>query len=133
VKTLTYTGTLVVSECPVCGTKHAFPQAMENEAQRLKTGFSIFCPAGHRWHYLGETEAQTERRLRKQAEDRLVAERARADGAEASLRATKGHVTRLRKRVLDGECPLCGQRLRDVSRHVRRVHGDVAAETEELA
>jgi len=131
--TLTYTGTLVVEACPTCGTEHAFPKALYNEAQRLKSRFSVWCPAGHQWHYLGETEAEKEKRLRRQTEDRLVAERARADGAEASLRATKGHVTRLRKRVLDGECPLCGQHLRDVARHVKRVHDKDTAETDDLA
>lgn len=126
--TMVYTGELTVTSC-WCGIHLAVPSDLYNKAQREKArGDGIHCPLGHVFVYSGETEAAKEKRLRKQAEDRLYAERARADGAEASLRATKGHVTRLRKRVLEGECPLCGQHLRDVARHVARVHPTETAE-----
>ena len=93
----------------------------------------FYCPNGHCLVWNQETEAEKLKRELRWERDRLASERARADGAEASLRATKGHVTRLRKRVLDGECPLCGQHLRDVARHVKRVHSDETAEIEDKA
>jgi hypothetical protein len=126
--TLTYTGSLVVSECYACGISFGIPTGLNKHALEDHR-VSFWCPLGHQQSYIGETDAEKERRLRKWADDRAAAERARADGAEASLRATKGHVTRLRKRVIEGECPFCGQHLRDLARHVGRVH---PTETPEL-
>lgn len=119
---LTFAGTLTVTTC-WCGISHAIPADLYQWAQADHSR-RVYCPLGHGWVFAGETEAQKLKRSLKWERDRLAAERSRADGAEASLRATKGHVTRLRKRVLDGECPLCGQHLRDVARHVARVHPD---------
>lgn len=126
--TLTYTGTLTTTTC-WCGIAHAIPSDLYRKAE-LDHRQSVYCPLGHSWVFAGETEAARLARELKRARDRLASERARADGAEASLRTTKGHVTRLRKRVLDGECPLCGQHLRDVARHVARVHPGESAESE---
>ena len=128
--TLIYTGELTVCSC-WCGIHLAVPRSLYDKAQREKErGDGIFCPLGHSFVFSGESDAAKEKRLRRHAEEVAIAERARADGAEASLRATKGHVTRLRKRVLEGDCPLCGQHLRDVARHVARVHPDEIAEVD---
>jgi DNA repair exonuclease SbcCD ATPase subunit len=110
----------------------AIPNDLYVEATRNHKK-QVFCPLGHSFVYGGDTEEKRLRDELQREKDRVAAERSRADGAEASLRATKGHVTRLRKRVLDGECPMCGQHLRDVARHVKRVHSGDVAETEELA
>jgi DNA repair exonuclease SbcCD ATPase subunit len=119
VTTLTYTGKLVVVIC-WCGIRHAIPSELDN-AQR-RTGETAYCPLGHGYVPTAKSELAELKANLKYERDRLVSERARADGAEASLRTTKGHVTRLRKRVIEGECPLCGQHLRDLARHVARVH-----------
>lgn len=124
--TLAYTGALVITSC-WCGIGMAVPQGLFNEAHRIRK--VVWCPLGHTFSW-GEGEVSDLKRQLKRAEDQAFAERARADGAEASLRTTKGHVTRLRKRALDGECPLCGQHLRDVARHVRRVHPGEPVEVE---
>lgn len=124
--TLTFTGNLVVTTC-WCGIAHAVPQDLYEWANLNHTR-TVYCPLGHGWVFTGETEADKLKRQLKFQRDQAAAERARADGAEASLRTTKGHVTRLRKRVLDGECPLCGQHLRDLARHVARMHPDEPAE-----
>jgi hypothetical protein len=126
--TLVYTGTLIITSC-WCGIHLAIPDDLYKEARRNRDK-SVYCPLGHSFVYSGETDAQKEKRLRMLAQDQVAAERARADGAEASLRATKGHVTRLRKRVLAGECAFCGQHLRDLDRHVARMHPDEKAEIE---
>jgi Fe-S oxidoreductase len=120
-RTLTYSTTLDYMECCYCGVPFGLSSSLN--AQLLANHSRSFCcPNGHSQHYLGETEAQQEKRLRKRAEDQAAAALARADQAEASLRTTKGHVTRLRRQVLAGECPFCGQHLRDLARHVGRVH-----------
>jgi DNA repair exonuclease SbcCD ATPase subunit len=118
--TLTYTGELVVTSC-WCGIHVAIPDDLYKEARRNHQK-NVYCPLGHSFVYGGDTEAQKLKRQLEWATDTLASERARADGAEASLRTTKGHVTRLRKQVLAGECPICGQHLRDLARHVNRMH-----------
>lgn len=123
--TLAYTDTLVIESCPTCGVVHGVPDALIQRAKERRGpgGRQIYCPNGHTWHYTGETDAERERRLRKYAEDSAASARARADQAEASLRTTKGHVTRLRKRVAAGVCPFgCRRHFVDVERHVATRH-----------
>lgn len=123
--TLIYTGSLVVTFC-WCGTGVGIPSSLYNEA--AKTGKAVYCPVGHTFTY-ADTENDRLKRDLKWANNRAAAERAARDQAEASLRATKGHVTRLRRKVLVGECPFCGQHLRDLERHVTRQHPGENAET----
>lgn len=117
---------LYVWDCPTCGVTHGIPVEFA-DAKRANRGH-YFCPNGHQLSW-AESDADRLKRQLKYAQDAAAAERARADGAEASLRSTKGHVTRLRKRVAAGECPFCGQHLRDLQRHVNRQHADEAAAT----
>lgn len=125
--TMTYTGRLVQTSC-YCSIALAIPKDLYEWASR--TGGGVHCPLGHSFVFKDSENARLKREL-KWERDRVAAERARADGAEASLRTTKGHVTRLRKQVIAGECPLCGQHLRDLARHVARVHPDEPAEMPE--
>ena len=120
--TLTWTGTVVVTKC-WCGIGYGVPSSLYEEAKRNHKQV-IYCPLGHEWVFSGETEAARLARQLKAANDRIAAKQAQVDQVEASLRATKGHVTRLRKQVLAGQCPFCGQHLRDLERHITRQHGD---------
>jgi len=126
--TLTYTGTLTITSC-WCGIHMAIPKDLYIEATRNHQK-SVYCPLGHSFVYGGDTEEKRLKNALQWERDRVASERARADGAEASLRATKGHVTRLRKRVLEGQCPLCGHHLRDVERHINRMHPNETPEGE---
>lgn len=118
---------LEVEACPSCGVLHGVPDALIKKALEDHRR-EIYCPNGHSWHFLGETEAEKERRLRKWAEDRASSERARADQAEASLRTTKGHVTRLRRRAITGTCAFCHRHFANVQRHVASQHPTEVAE-----
>lgn len=116
--TLTYTGTLVITSC-WCGIELAIPDSLYDQAHQTRK--AVYCPLGHTFIYT-DTEVDRLKRDLAYQKDRAAADRARADQAESSLRATKGHVTRLRKQVLFGECPFCGQHLRDLARHISRKH-----------
>ncbi|MCI0582603.1 MAG: hypothetical protein L0227_06855 [Chloroflexi bacterium] len=120
--TLTYVGSLVVTNC-WCGIGHAVPSDLYAKAQR-DHNFSIYCPLGHGWVFMGETEAQKEKRLRKWAEDRAARIQADLDRTEASRRAWKGQTTRLRNRAAEGHCPFCGRFLVDLAVHVAKRHPD---------
>jgi hypothetical protein len=127
-RTYFYSTILVVTSCGNCGIPFGIPDDLERA--RRQDGGAFYCPNGHRISWSETENAKLQRQL-KFERDRIASERARADGAEASLRATKGHVTRLRKRVIEGECPLCGQHLRDLERHMGRVHPGEQAEVAE--
>lgn len=123
--TLTFTGKLVVTSC-WCGIRLAVPDSLYTAAQR-DHGQHIFCPLGHSFIYGGDTEAARLKRELKWEQDRAAAAIADRDQAEASRRAWKGQATRLRNRAATGECPFCGQHLRDLARHVTRKHAEEAA------
>lgn len=124
--TMTYTGKLVQTSC-YCSMAMAIPKDLYDWAQR--TGGSVYCPVGHSFIYNDTKVKQLENDL-KWYKDHAAALRARADQAEASRRALKGVATKLRKRALEGECPICGQHLRDLQRHVARQHPDEKVEIE---
>jgi hypothetical protein len=122
VQTYSYSTTLKVTSCGNCAIPFAIPVNLYEA--RLDDGQSFYCPNGHFIGWKAENEkAQLERQL-KVERNRVAAIRAERDQVEASLRTTKGHVTRLRRKVLAGECPFCGQHLRDLERHIGRQHSD---------
>lgn len=126
--TYAYSTTLTITSCGNCGIPFAIPSNLY--AARQDDGKSFYCPNGHFISWKAANETAALKRQLAAEKDRVAAELARAEGAEASLRTTKGHVTRLRNRTLAGDCPLCGQHLRDVARHVARVHPDEQPEVE---
>ena len=126
--TLTYTGSLVITSC-WCGIRLAIPDDLYDIAQR--NGTAVHCPLGHTFVY-GDTKVKQLEAELKRAKDTAASWRARADQLDGSLRATKGHVTRLRRRTKDGECPFCGQHLRDLERHVTRMHENESVEALEV-
>lgn len=119
--------TLVVEEC--CNCHVAFAMTQELKARKQDTHQTFYCPNGHGQSYLAETEAERlKRQLRsveqdrdwyKKAEARQSTERARA---ERSLAATKGVVTRMRKRAIAGACQFCHRHFANVERHVASQH-----------
>lgn len=121
--------TLVTEECCDCHVLFAIPQEMRN---RLVNDHSRFyCPNGHGQSYTGKTDAQKERELRERAERQLEQARTRMHRAEQNAQAErrsaaayKGQVTKLRKRVADGICPVpgCRRTFQNVARHVEGQH-----------
>lgn len=124
-RTLIYSGTLVETSC-WCGIVMAIPDSLYKEAQRNHK-LDVHCPLGHTFVYSGDTEADKLRKQLQWERDRLASERARADGAEASLRATKGVVTKLRKRAITGTCAFCHRHFANVERHVATKHPEEKA------
>ena len=121
---------LHVTECPTCGITYAFPDRLDERARERNSAIhgsrsmSVYCPLGHAWHYTGKNEEQ---RLR----DRLAAEQARRDQAEASARAQKGAASRARRerdqsktRHAAGVCPCCNRSFKQLRRHMQTKHPD---------
>lgn len=120
--TLVYAGTLVSHTC-WCGIHHAIPESLSRTAK--ETGKAIYCPLGHEW-VIRETELDKLRRQVEQQKDRAARLIAQRDQAEASLSATKGVVTKLKKRASAGVCPCCGRTFQQLARHMKAKHPDFA-------
>lgn len=131
--TIEFTDTLVVVTC-WCGINHAVPSNLRSLQQRQhddgeRQVMVIYCPLGHKHLPAGKGAAV---KLREQ----LDRERARAtritaekDQVEASLRATRGANTKLKKRIANGVCPYCHRTFKNVARHMAGQHPDYTEPT----
>ena len=122
----TYAGhtTLEVEVCGGCGVLFAAPERLIEHCR--ETGDSFFCPNGHSLSFNKSENEKIKSQLAR-VKDRLASEQARADQTEASLRATKGVVTKQRKKlekVVAGVCPVdgCKRHFRDLRRHIETKH-----------
>jgi len=91
----------------------------------------FYCPSGHTNAYFGETAEEKARKELAQAEkrltwysDRLDAERREREVAENSLRTTKGHLTRVKRRIEAGVCIHCNRTFQNVARHMETKHSE---------
>jgi hypothetical protein len=116
-----------VHRCGECGVTWAMPDWFLDE--RKEDHVDWYCPNGHCFVFSGESEKEKLKRQLKQAKDSLARTTARADQTEASLRATKGVVTKQRRKlekVVAGVCPVdgCKRHFRDLRRHMSTKHPD---------
>lgn len=127
-KTLSYPAVLEILECGACGIPFALPRNFHKKVK--DTGEKFWCPNGDGISY-SETENEKlkdrladERTRRDRAEIRYRAARDQADAAERSVRAYKGVVTRTKKRVAAGVCPVdgCRRHFADLQRHMESKH-----------
>jgi hypothetical protein len=123
--------TLTVHFCSKCDVLYGLTE--EFVQARRKNHETFYCPNGHEWHYSGEnTEERLKRELREERErkerecSRANRNHARAERERASLVATKGHVTRLKRKIAAGECPCCGESFPDLAAHMDSTHPDYA-------
>jgi hypothetical protein len=121
--TLTHITTLVQTSC-WCGIALAVPQELYNEAQRA--GHGIYCPIGHSFVFGNTTEKKLRETQERLAEERrrLTATRDLLHQEERSHSATRGHLTRTKKRVAHGVCPCCNRTFQNLGRHMQTKHPD---------
>ncbi len=124
-ETLTYSGTLVTTVC-WCGTRHAIPQELYEMVERQhrdgRNQTDIYCPLGHAWTFAGEGEATRLQRQLAEERRRASATRELLDHEQRSHAATRGHLTRTKKRVAHGVCPCCNRSFANVERHMKSKH-----------
>lgn len=123
--TQTYVATLQTIECYSCHM--VFGITREFYQDRLdRRPESFWCPAGHRQHFIGDTDlAKAEQSLARERArtDQLRAER---DHLAATVRAEKGAKTKLKKRIAAGICPCCKRSFVDLGRHMAGQHPEYA-------
>lgn len=125
--TLTYSGALVQRTC-WCGVRHAIPAELSRSAD-LDKSTSVYCPLGHSW-----VSSTHEKREAEQLRERLEEQRRRTEAArdllkaeERSHAATRGHLTRSKKRAAAGVCPhpACHRHFANLERHVANKHPEL--------
>lgn len=129
---------LVIVTC-WCGIPHAVPNELRNKQLRDhrdgREQTSIYCPLGHSYIIAGEGEAAKLKRELKERDVKLQRERARRDQIQAELRttehrlnATKGVVTKLKKRCAAGVCPCCQRNFKQLASHMQNKHPEFVKE-----
>jgi hypothetical protein len=125
---LEYVGQLVVLTCWSCSIHYGVPKDFRQ--RRREDGNTFYCPNGH-GAVFSETELQRVRRELDYARDAAALERSMHDQTLGTLRATRGVVTKLRKRVTAGSCPFgCHRHFANLERHVATKHPGAALEGE---
>lgn len=127
---LTYTEKLETTTC-WCGIHLAVPANLLRHAKDDSSN-SIYCPLGHKF-YFGETNKERleeETRRRQEAERRARATRELLAAEERSHSATRGHLTRQKRRVSAGVCPVegCHRHFQNLDRHMQSKHPEFVAE-----
>lgn len=123
---------MVAETCWVCGT--AFAMSYGLHAKRKADGGSFYCPNGC---HLGYGESQVEKLQKEIAREKHLREQETArlrdavayvqsehERTQASLRSTKGVVTRIKRRVGKGVCPCCNRTFADLAAHMTGQHPD---------
>lgn len=120
--TITYTEELVTHAC-WCGINHAIPRNLDRQAR--EKGTAVYCPLGHKW-IIGETENDRLQKRLAALEGNLKYERERLEREQRSHAATKGQLTKERKRTAAGMCPCCQRSFVQLARHMKNQHPDFA-------
>jgi len=117
-----------VVSCYSCGNHFGVTSELHERAVEDKKGV-LYCPAcGQQTRWIGRTEdqkkiAQLERKLKWEAEE-LAKQIIEKKLAQNSLRATKGVITKIKKRIHNGVCPCCNRSFKNLERHMKSKHPD---------
>jgi uncharacterized Zn finger protein (UPF0148 family) len=118
--------------CGKCGIPFAVPAYFRTERQ--STGANFFCPNGHCRVYRETTEERLQREKEALQRDLATEEankdwwRTRQEKTERSLTATRGVVTRTKKRIAKGMCPCCQRHFVNLAGHMKDQHPRYAEE-----
>lgn len=113
--------TLIAERCWECDIWFAIPDSFAAKKGELGTPF--YCPNGHSLRY-GRTvkdQLERERQAHQATRDLLRHE-------ERRLIATRGHLTRHKRRAQAGVCPCCNRTFQQLARHMKTKHPEFKAE-----
>jgi hypothetical protein len=118
----------VITSC-WCGINLAVPDALYRHAKQTENNH-IFCPLGHKFVF-GDTYEKQLKRQQAETErmrQRMVATRELLEAEERSHTATRGHLTRQRKRAKEGVCPCCHRTFKQLAAHMKNKHPEFEPE-----
>lgn len=118
---------LFVTDCASCGV--IFAMTTEFEKRRRNDHKTWYCPNGHHLVFSEENEEERLARELKVAQDsvaywrRVHSDDVKELGSEKrSHAATKGQLTKVKKRIGNGVCPECNRHFTNVERHMASMH-----------
>jgi uncharacterized Zn finger protein (UPF0148 family) len=125
--TETIVETFTVVSCYTCGARFGIGSQLYRRVVKDADG-TVYCPACGNQTCWRESEAQKrikelERKLEWEVAQ-AAQQKAAREKAEASLIATKGVVTRMKKRTAAGVCPCCNRTFRQLASHMATQHPD---------
>lgn len=127
-----YTTTLTSTACGVCNIPFAIPTNLYDRVR--ETGAWFWCPNGHKIHYFEDENTKLRKEL-EEARRSAIRSEARADQnwAEAEhqrrrVAATRGVLTKTKKRIGKGVCPCCNRHFVNVERHMENQHPEYVSE-----
>lgn len=117
-----------VHQCGTCGVIWALEDTFMDARRDDHQGWQ--CPNGHSFVFKGESERERLRRQLDEERRRVSATRDLLAAEERSHAATRGHLTRTKKRVANGVCPCCGRTFQQLARHMKTKHPEYVEERE---
>lgn len=114
--------------CYTCGNNFGVTSQLYTRAVEDKQG-GLYCPScGKSTRWVGKTDDQKkidqlEGKLKWEAAE-LARQIIKKEAAQNSLRATKGVITKIKKRVHNGVCPCCNRSFVNLRRHMKNKHPD---------
>jgi hypothetical protein len=124
--------TLVEIQCANCITHFAMDEALQRRCR--ETGREFYCPNGHtNWYKDNElTRLRKEREQLKQEAESARKQKLWAESQyqteKQSHSATKGQLTKTRKRIANGVCPCCHRTFKQLASHMAHKHPGFADE-----
>lgn len=131
----TITIELIAEVCISCGV--VFGLSEQHKGQLKRTGATFYCPNGHGMVYGNTLEEQVKKLKKQLAEEQetaeywrrsTIAEEKDHNSTKRRLSATKGVLTKTKKRVANGVCPCCSRTFKQLARHIRDKHPDYKSE-----
>ena len=103
--------------------------------KRRRDHQSFYCPSGHNNYFPGESDVeQLKRELKeanlaiKRAEYRAQSAQLEREEARQQLSATRGQMTKLKKRIAHGVCPCCHRTFVNMQKHMETKHPEYATQ-----
>lgn len=121
---ITTTTHIVAIECVNCGVVYGL--SAEFQAARRRDHKTWYCPNGHSQYYSVENAEERLKRERDAAWEAQSETRQQLASERKQHAATKGKVTKLRKRAQHGVCALCTRTFANYARHMATEHPEAA-------
>lgn len=126
-ETKTFTGQAAKAVRCWCSLEFAIPESLyDYYRRRFDDGvpISLHCPLGHEFVPSGKGVAERLRESLRWTENALQASRDETQRQVRRVRAYKGQMTKLRKRIANGVCPCCNRTFTNLARHMASQHPD---------
>jgi len=131
--TITVDITLEHITCANCGMVFAFSGDLIDKRRRDHQSF--YCLSGHNNYFPGESDGEKlKRELKeanlaiKRAEYRTQSAQLEREKARQQLSATRGQITKLKKRIANGVCPCCHRTFVNMQKHMETKHPEYATQ-----